>query len=426
MNSAKKSAGSVFGGACIVACVCVGAGMLALPSSGAGAWLIYSAVIIVLTMLMMTLSGWMLLMVYQHYDYHASFNTVTQDLLGPVASVINNLAVYFVGAVLLYAYTTEMGGILGSLLHIYNELAALLAVLVFSGFVWWSTRAVDRLSVLLLLTMALTFIFSISGLARNIELPTLFDLGNSNAHYAKYALALFPVALVSFGYHHSVTSLRDYYKSERRAKYAILGGTLIATVLYLIWIVCVFGNLPREDFGPVLEADGNVVVLLQTLTAPVHKDSVQVLLKAFSTAAMVSSFVGVGLGLFDYLADLFGIQKTRRGRSIVWGLTFLPPLILSMIAPSGFVLVIGYAGAIATIWTCIIPGLLAIRSRKKHRATIQSKEDDAGQTLRAPVQSNPWEIKGARVLAPLLLVFGVFVAVIHMLDQWHYLPSFMP
>ncbi len=29
---------SLFGGACIIASVCVGAGMLGLPSAGAGAW----------------------------------------------------------------------------------------------------------------------------------------------------------------------------------------------------------------------------------------------------------------------------------------------------------------------------------------------------------------------------------------------------
>ena len=37
---------SIFGGACIIASVCVGAGMLGLPTSGAGAWTIWSVLVI--------------------------------------------------------------------------------------------------------------------------------------------------------------------------------------------------------------------------------------------------------------------------------------------------------------------------------------------------------------------------------------------
>ncbi|WP_204325501.1 aromatic amino acid transport family protein, partial [Stenotrophomonas maltophilia] len=65
-------------------------------------------------------------------------------------------------------------------------------------------------------------------------------------------LVMLPVALTSFGYHHSVSSMRAYYGEERRASRAILGGTLIALAFYLIWLVSVFGNLPRSEFGPVI------------------------------------------------------------------------------------------------------------------------------------------------------------------------------
>lgn len=45
---------SVTGGACIIASVCVGAGMLGLPSAGAGAWTSWSSLAIILTMIIMT------------------------------------------------------------------------------------------------------------------------------------------------------------------------------------------------------------------------------------------------------------------------------------------------------------------------------------------------------------------------------------
>ena len=157
---------SVTGGACIIASVCVGAGMLGLPSAGAGAWTSWSSLAIILTMIIMTVSGWMLLEAFKPYELTASFNSVTKDLLGHKINVFNNLTVYFVGGILLYAYITSSGLILSGLLGINSQFASVLFVLVFSCFVWHSTRAVDRISVVLIAFMVLSFVFGVSEIGR--------------------------------------------------------------------------------------------------------------------------------------------------------------------------------------------------------------------------------------------------------------------
>ncbi|MCG6286279.1 aromatic amino acid transport family protein, partial [Vibrio vulnificus] len=202
---------SLIGGACIIASVCVGAGMLGLPSAGAGAWTLWSLLALTLTMVVMTLSGWLLLEAFKHYELRVSFNTVTKDMLGSKVNWFNNLMVYFVGGILLYAYITSSGLILQDVLQIDSKVASILFVAVFSAFVWHSTRAVDRISVILIVFMVLSFIFGVSGLAINVKTSVLFDTINENADYAPYAMAMLPVALTSFGYHHSVSSMRSYY-----------------------------------------------------------------------------------------------------------------------------------------------------------------------------------------------------------------------
>ncbi len=134
---------SLIGGACIIASVCVGAGMLGLPSAGAGAWTLWSLLALTLTMVVMTLSGWLLLEAFKHYELRVSFNTVTKDMLGSKVNWFNNLMVYFVGGILLYAYITSSGLILQDVLQIDSKVASILFVAVFSAFVWHSTRAVD-------------------------------------------------------------------------------------------------------------------------------------------------------------------------------------------------------------------------------------------------------------------------------------------
>ncbi len=394
---------SLLGGICIIASVCVGAGMLGLPSAGAGAWTLWSIGAITLTMMVMTLSGWMLLEAFKHYDLRVSFDTVTRDLLGTRVNWFNNLMVYFVGGILLYAYISSSGQIIHDVLGINEKIASVLFVLVFSAVVWHSTRAVDRISVLLIALMVMTFVFGISGLASNVDMATLFASHGGNA---SFAMAVLPVALTSFGYHHSASSMRAYYGEERKASHAIAGGTLIALALYVLWVISIFGNLPREQFGPVLEDGGNVDALLSALSSVIASDKVAGAINAFSMAAILSSFIGVGLGVFDFLADFFHFDDTRQGRAKSWLVTFIPPLLLSLLFPFGFVVAIGYAGAAATIWTCIIPALLA-------RKTRQRFPDDRG-----------FKTPGGQAMIWLTITFGVLTAVFHFSSMMGVLPVF--
>lgn len=397
---------SVMGGACIIASVCVGAGMLGLPSAGAGAWTTWSSLAIIITMIIMTISGWMLLEAFKRYELTVSFNTVTKDLLGERINFFNNLTVYFVGGILLYAYITSSGLILQGLLGIDSKLASVLFVLAFSAFVWYSTRAVDRISVVLIVFMVLSFVFGVSGLASKIDTSLLFNSLAEEVSQAPFALAMLPVALTSFGYHHSVASMRAYYGEERKAKHAILGGTIIALVLYLLWLLSIFGNLPRSEFGPVIAKGGEVDVLLKALASVIESEKVSQAINLFSMAAILSSFIGVGLGVFDYLADLFKIDNSRQGRTKTWALTFLPPLVCSLLFPFGFVVAIGYAGAAATVWACIIPALLVKKTR-------EINEEDKG--FKAP---------GGMGMVMTVIAFGVFTAIFHLMTMAGMLPVY--
>ena len=381
--------------------------MLGLPSAGAGAWAIWSMLAVALTMLVMTVSGWMLLESYRGYPLRVSFDTVTRDLLGNKVNALNNLSVYFVGGILLYAYITSAGLIIEGMTGLGSQWASVLFTLGFSFVVWHSTRAVDRISILLVILMGLSFAFGISGMSMNIRLDLLLDRVGAEHSYAPYALVMLPVALTSFGYHHSVSSMRAYYGEERRASRAILGGTVIALAFYLIWLASVFGNLPRSEFGPVIEQGGNVDALLKALGSVIESEAVASALNAFSMAAILSSFIGVGLGVFDYLADLFKFDNDRGGRTKSWALTFLPPLLLSLLFPFGFLVAIGYAGAVATLWTCIIPPLLAWK--------VRSAQGDKGEGFRAP---------GGVLMIALVILFGVLTAAFHLLNMVGWLPAY--
>src|SRR5690606_40132051 len=56
------------------------------------------------------------------------------------------------------------------------------------------------------------------------------------------------------------------------------------------------------------------ILLLQALSAYTRTDTIAGVLSAFAYMAIASSFLGVTLGLFDYIRDVFNFPDTANGR----------------------------------------------------------------------------------------------------------------
>jgi len=255
-----------------------------------------------------------------------------------------------------------------------SDVSLTVGQLVFFGIlafcVWASARLVDRFTSILIGGMVLTFIWATGGLIADAKLPVLFDTqAPAGTSYWIYAATALPVCLASFGFHGNVSSLLKYFKGDApRVAKSLWAGTLVALVIYVLWQIAIQGNLPRNEFAPVIAAEGQVSVLIETLSKFAQTGSMDKVLTLFSYMAIATSFLGVTLGLFDYIADIFKWNDSVSGRTKTAALTFLPPLISCLLFPTGFVTAIGYVGLAATIWTGIIPAMLLYRSRKKFGA----------------------------------------------------------
>ena len=364
---------SLFGGAMIIAGTVIGAGMLANPTATSGVWFTGSLIVLLYTWFSMLSSGLMILEVNTHYPHGASFDTMVKDLLGPTWNAINGIAVAFVLYLLTYAYIFVGGDLtakgLGS--AVGSDVSLTVGQLVFFGIlafcVWASARLVDRFTSVLIGGMVLTFIWATGGLIADAKLPVLFDTqAPAGTSYWIYVATALPVCLASFGFHGNVSSLLKYFKGDApKVAKSLWAGTLIALVIYVLWQIAIQGNLPRNEFAPVIAADGQVSVLIETLSKFVQTGSMAAILSFFSYMAIATSFLGVTLGLFDYIADIFKWDDGFAGRTKTAAVTFLPPLVSCLLFPTGFVTAIGYVGLVATVWTCSLPSLLLLRSRQK-------------------------------------------------------------
>lgn len=413
MNAAKNKAEgkSLLGGAMIIAGTTVGAGMFSLPVVGAGMWFGYSMLMLVGIWFCMLVSGLMLLETNLHFEPGSSFDTLTKTTLGQFWRIVNGLSIAFVLYILTYAYISGGSSIVNHSLEgigisLPQSVAGLVFAAVLATIVIISTKAVDRITTIMLGGMIITFFLAVGNLLIDVDTTKLF-VPDGDTSYAPYLLAALPFGLASFGYHGNVPSLVKYYGNQPKTIIkALFIGTFIALVIYSCWLVATMGNIPRSQFVDIIAQGGNMGVLVGALSEVIASSWLNTMLTLFANLAVASSFLGVTLGLFDYLADLFGFDESRQGRLKTAAVTFIPPTILGILFPNGFLIAIGFAALAATIWAAIVPAMMAYKSRKIF------------------ADSEGFRVPGGTPLIAVVIVFGIVTGACHLLAMAGILPVY--
>ena len=365
---------SLIPGIAIISGTAIGAGMFSLPVVSAGMWFGWSLLLLLFTWFCMFHSAMMILEANLNFPEGSSFDTFVRDLLGPRWNALTGLTLAFVLYILTYAYISGGGSIINQTLA--NTLgftppravSGLVFALGLAFIVWFSTGLVGRITAVLIGGMIITFALSIGGLAVRVQLPVLL---HSELAYAPFLLAAIPYYLTSFGFHGNVPSLMKYYgKDPLTIRKCLLYGSLLSLLVYTLWQMVTMGNISRAQFKPIIASGGNIGDLVAALNAIVQSEHLASMMSAFANMAVVTSFLGVTLGLFDYIADKFHFDNSRSGRFKTALVTFLPPTVGGLFFPNGFLYAIGLAGLCASIWGTIVPALCARASRKKYGSPL--------------------------------------------------------
>lgn len=365
----------VIGSILILVGTSIGAGILALPMVSASSGFLSASLLMIGVWALMTITALLILEVNLFFPAESnSFDAMSRKTLGKIGQLTTWISFFGLLYALLAAYTAGTATLLTSLLAAKNiylptSISATLFIVVFGGAVFWSTSAVDYSNRFLMSIKGLLLVASITLLMPYIDMVKIFS--SHELYSNRYLGAAAPIFLVAFGLHLTIPSIRNYVGNKpKELRFIVLCSMTVPLIVYLLWLLTTLGVVPlngEHSFSQIKAAGNSVNGLIAAVDVLTKNSWVMVAINGFSNVAMTTSFLGVSLGLFDFLADGLKRSDTRFGRFQTALVTFVPPLIFALFYPKGFIIALSYAAIFESILCVILPALMAYKFRTDDR-----------------------------------------------------------
>lgn len=362
-SSLKHIDARLIGGILLVVGTSIGGGMLVLPVSLASTGFLDSTLFLVLSWFIMTTGALLLLEANLYLPKGTNIISMAKLTLGKWGMVLAWLFYLFLLYTLLSAYISGgsdvMHGILSLMgINIPKPLSIALYVLAFGSIVYLGMWMVDYFNRGLMFIKLGIYLLLVLLIAPHISVTYL-----SNNHIRAITSAMM-VLVTSFSFGSIVPSLRDYFDDDiPRLRKIIIIGSLIPLFCYIAWNAALLGIMSVDDYAHVLASGHLTTALTERLREATHNLYITEFFRGFSVICLLTAFLAVSIGLFDFLADGLGLRKRGSHGIVVFFATFLPPTLLVLAYPNAYLYAIRFAGFCCVVLLLFLPALMTYRAR---------------------------------------------------------------
>ncbi len=367
----------IFSGALLVAGTSIGAGMLALPVATSLGGFLPACLIYLLCWLFMAGTGLLLLEVCFWLPKDANMVSMAYHLFGKTGKFFSWVLYLFLFYCLTIAYIAGGGGFIAAVIPVPSWLGILLFTLIFAPIVYLGTRAVDRLNVLLMAGLGISY-FVFVGLGwERVQVEFLRRM-----NFAPALLSL-PIVFTAFSFQGVIPSLTAYLnRNAKMVRHAIIWGTSIPFVVYVIWELLILGIVPVDGPNGLIAAKAQGQTAVFPLKHFVDSPYIYAMGQAFAFFALTTSFLGVTLGLLDFLADGLKLPKEGLKKVALSLIVFLPPTVIAISNPDIFLIALGYAGGIGcALLLGLLPILMVYVGRYRKNYGLKYQQFSGGKPI---------------------------------------------
>ncbi|SRR5581483_4079088 len=338
-----RTFGHLVGGTLLVAGTSIGVGMLALPVATASGGFIPCVFIYLLCWLFMLGTGLLILEACIWMPKGANLITLSSRLLGKWGKVCCWILYLFLFSCLLIAYIAGGGGIVSDLTGgaLPTWFGTILYVLLFSPVVFLGALWVDRLNLGLMLGIAITYALFVFSSISYVS-PSLL----ARMDWEKIGWSL-PIVFTAFGYQSLVPTLFNYMnRNVSKVRFALIIGTTIPLLIYLLWEFVILGIVPLEGTERLLQSLHKGKSAINPLGEYVKNPSFLLIGRSFAFFALTTSYLGISIAFLDFVLDGLKLPKRGKPKIAAGGLIFFIPLLITLINPHLFISVLRIAGGI--------------------------------------------------------------------------------
>lgn len=345
----------------LVGGTCIGGGMLALPLATGISGFLPSITVMAVCWLAMTSTALLLIEASLWMQDEVHIISMTSRILGLPGKALAWILYLFICYASIVAYTAGGGIQLGSMLGYSKEIGCAIFIAIFGGVIYLGNTVVGRVNAVLFIAMIVAY-FLLVGMGLDEVKPALLTY----SRWSSSLLAL-PLLLTAFSFQTMVPSLTPYLKRNVNAlRLATIGGTTIAFLIYAAWEALILGIVPVEGSNGLTQALARGEPATQFLWEHVQGVWISQVANFFAFFALVTSFLGMSLGLFDFLADGFHIPKKGWGKVLIGAMIIIPTFICAVNFERVFLLALDTTGGYGdTILNGLIPVTLVWVGRYK-------------------------------------------------------------
>lgn len=358
----------ITGSSLLLAGTAIGAGMIALPMTLSKVGLLPGLIALLLIWTNVYYSALTTADLNFRAGRASSINTLARHFRGKKTEWLCKICLFFFGLSLMVAYLSGGASIIETLLISAQEnnitpyvpsFDAILAGFTLSLFVILisNTKLIDSINRILFFGLIASLAIVIIGIGIHLQLDNLPWVGEKVADPFAWFLLL-PVVFTSFGFQLTIPSIVEYLGiAPQDMRKSLFWGSLIPLVVYCAWCLVTLGVIHQSSplhYHELAQNGKEVGHFIDVISHATQWPGLRSMSWIISILALVTSAIGVGLGVKSFWMEKLG-HLTRFRNPLIGLLVVILPYLITHLLKDIFLQALAFAGMILVTLSILLP-----------------------------------------------------------------------
>lgn len=302
----------------------------------------------------MTLSSFLMLEITLWFKKNTNIISIINQILGYkwkiIVSIIYISLLYSLISAYILAYTKW---IMNN--DLSNKTTLILNILMYLTLIYLITF--HKNEILKKINNILSLLFFLTYITILLKCSNYLKIDNIKTYKLDNISNILTLAITSFGFAIIIPTLSDFFKKAHKSLYkAILFGSFIPLIAYILWIFIMLGVFPLTgEFSLQNITEQKIspdIIFTNFINKIINSENLIKTIKFFSFFTVITSLIGVATSLKDFLSDE---RIFKKNNIIILIIITLPPIFAITYLEIGFITILKIGGVLVAFLLGLVP-----------------------------------------------------------------------